>query len=78
MAALKTLTDTDPMPLGTKKGTKMENLKAWHLLTLWNDGLNCATRVSSPRGEVARYIKDALSALEKECRDMLVKKEDEP
>lgn len=59
------LTDSDLMPFGKYKGSKMEDVPASYLLWLWNDD------VSHPG--VRAYIEDAMSALEKECPDTIVK-----
>jgi len=60
------LTDICEMPFGKHKGTKMEAVPASYLLWLHAEGCK--------HPGVAGYIKESLSALEKECPDIIVKK----
>lgn len=67
MTNQKKLTDSDPMPFGKHKGSKMANVPADYLLFLYNKDL--------PDGNVKEYIFDNLEALEAESFDKVARKE---
>jgi hypothetical protein len=69
------LEDNSPMPFGLHRGVPMEEVKAKYLLWLWNEGLYRETSSRDMRGDVARYIKKSMAALEKECSNIIVRKE---
>ncbi|MCC7517728.1 MAG: DUF3820 family protein [Verrucomicrobiae bacterium] len=57
------MTDLDPMPFGKYRGVRLEDVPASYLLWLWNQG---------QRGELARYIRASMSALQLDDPDTLV------
>jgi uncharacterized protein (DUF3820 family) len=57
------LNDQSPMPFGTHKGKKMEDVPASYLLWLWNQG--CQNQ------DVAAYIAESMSALKLEYPDTI-------
>lgn len=60
---MKILTDSDKMPFGKYKETKMEDVPASYLHYLWVNGLN---KENSP---VSNYISENITALEMEHPD---------
>lgn len=62
------MNDQDTMPFGVHAGKKMEDVPAPYLLWLWNEG--CRNQ------SVMGYVRDNLSALEKEAPDVIVRRTD--
>lgn len=60
------LTDQSPMPFGTHKDKKMEDVPADYLLWLWDNGAHGVL------GPVHDYIRENFSALETECPDRII------
>jgi Putative quorum-sensing-regulated virulence factor len=58
------LTDTSKMPFGKYKGQLMQDVPASYLHWLWTNGLK-----QDRSSDVSAYIKDNLSALQKEHPD---------
>jgi len=56
---MKTLTDTDPMPCGLRKGTPMQDMSAEYLYGFWPHSLKKDTRCP-----VAEYIRQNLTAFQ--------------
>lgn len=59
-----TLTDTDPMPFGKYKGTRMQDVPASYLHWLWTNVMK-----NDKQSPVATYIRRNLEALKKEFKD---------
>lgn len=66
------MTDTDLMPFGRYRTVRLEDVPARYLLWLWNQGLKAETASQGQRGELARYIRDSMSALQLDDPDTLV------
>lgn len=66
------MTDTDLMPFGKYRGVRLEDVPASYLLWLWNEGLKAETGSQGQRGDLARYIRDSMSALRMDSPDTLV------
>jgi hypothetical protein len=77
MPLYEELEDDSLMPYGGHVGKKMERVPASYLLWMWNDGVRKVCGEDSKRGIVARYIRERLACLSKECDDVIVKREDE-
>lgn len=66
------LEDLSPMPYGAHVNKRMQDVPASYLLWMWNDGLRHVLNEDSKRGSVARYIKESMSALQKDDPDTIV------
>jgi len=68
------MNDQSSMPFGKHKGEPMEKVPASYLLWLWNKWQD---QPSAPRDQamanVRDYIIESMSALEKECPDVIVR-----
>ena len=56
--------DTDPMPFGKHKGEPMQDVPAYYLHYLWQNGLK-----DDKKSSVGDYIRRNLNALKEEYRD---------
>ena len=66
------MTDTCLMPFGKYRSVRLEDVPASYLLWLWNEGLKAETATQSQRGDLARYIRDSMGALQMDAPDTLV------
>ena len=63
------MTDLDSMPFGKHKGARLQDVPASYLLWLWNEGLKGETGTPGQRGDLARYIRDSMGALQMDDPD---------
>lgn len=63
---MKELQDTDLMPFGKWKDKTMQEVPAYYLHYLWNNGMR-----EDPNSEVADYIRRNMLALKKENPDKI-------